>query len=110
MRGSEPGMASRLQSERPVRRVVELGARPLRPASLVKVLFWILLAALCLSIGVYPLMYLFASGKIGLLQTKSDALLSNGWWRLGFYAHIVCGGVALSVGWTQFLKSWRLRP
>lgn len=74
-----------------------------------KVLFWILIAALCLSIGVYPLMYLFASGKIGLLQTKSDALLSNGWWRLGFYAHTVCGGVALSVGWTQFLSSWRNR-
>lgn len=73
-----------------------------------KVLLWIL-AALCLSIGVYPLVYLFGSGKIGLLQAKSDALLSNGWWRLGFYSHIVCGGVALSVGWTQFVKSWRDR-
>jgi uncharacterized membrane protein len=70
---------------------------------------WFLFAILCLSIGVYPLMYLLADGKFGLLQTKSDALLNDGWWRLGFLLHIVCGGVALSVGWTQFIKSLRKR-
>ncbi len=74
-----------------------------------RTLFWILLAALCLSIGAYPLIYLLADGKIGLLQTKSDTLLSDGWWRLGFYAHVLSGGIALLVGWTQFMKSWRKR-
>jgi uncharacterized membrane protein len=74
-----------------------------------RVLYWIPLAALCLSIGAYPLVYLLADGKIGLLQTKSDALVIDAWWRLGFYAHIVCGGVALSVGWSQFMKAWRDR-
>jgi uncharacterized membrane protein len=73
-----------------------------------KVLPWIL-GAVCMGIGAYPLLYVLASGKVGLLQTKSDALLTNGWWRLGFYSHIVCGGVALAVGWTQFVKSWRTR-
>lgn len=71
--------------------------------------YWIPLAALCLIIGTYPLLYLLADGKIGLLQTKSDALVTDAWWRLGFYAHIVCGGVALSVGWAQFVTSWRER-
>jgi uncharacterized membrane protein len=74
-----------------------------------RTLFWILLAVLCLSIGLYPLVYLLADSKIGLLQIKSDAQVSGGWWRLGFYAHIVSGGVALLVGWAQFLKSWRER-
>lgn len=74
-----------------------------------RAIFWILLAVLCLGIGAYPLLYLVGPGKFGLLQTKGDTLLNNGGWRLGFYAHIVCGGVALSVGWTQFMKSWRKR-
>jgi uncharacterized membrane protein len=78
-------------------------------ATLMRILFWILLVVVCLSIGAYPLRYLLADGRIGLLQTKSDALLRDGWWRLGFYAHIVGGGIALSVGWTQFMKSWRKR-
>lgn len=69
----------------------------------------ICLAGLCLVIGAYPLIYLLADGKIGLLQSKSDELLREGWWRLGFYSHIVCGGVALAVGWTQFIKDWRNR-
>lgn len=72
-----------------------------------RALYWIPIAALCLSIGAYPLVYLLADGKIGLLQTKSDALVSDAWWRLGFYTHIVCGGVALSVGWSQFVTAWR---
>lgn len=74
-----------------------------------RALYWILFAALCLIIGVYPLVYLVADGKFGLLQTKSDALVIDAWWRLGFYVHIVSGGVALSVGWSQFVKSWRER-
>lgn len=52
-------------------------------------------------------MYLFAEGKVGFLQTKSDTLVNDRWWRLGFYAHIICGGVALSIGWSQFVERWR---
>jgi uncharacterized membrane protein len=74
-----------------------------------KTLLWILVAVLCLIIGVYPFTYLVVGGKFGLLETKSDALLMNGWWRLGFYVHIVGAGVALFVRWTQFVKSLRTR-
>ena len=71
--------------------------------------YWIPLAILCVIVGAYPIVYLLADGKIGLLQIKSEDLMINLWWRLGFYAHIVCGGVALLVGWSQFVKSWRDR-
>lgn len=74
-----------------------------------RTLLWILFAVLCVSIGAYPIIYLVTDGKIGLLQTKSDSLLSSRLWRLGFYVHIVSGGIALLVGWTQFVKSWRMR-
>lgn len=74
-----------------------------------KIAFWILFAILCMSIGVYPLIYLVTDDRIGLLQSKSDAVLNSGLWRLGFYVHIVSGGLALFVGWSQFVKSWRTR-
>lgn len=68
-----------------------------------------LLAALCLIVGAYPLVYILIGGKIGLLQTKSDALLRAAWWRAWFYIHISCGGIALACGWTQFVGAWRKR-
>ncbi len=74
-----------------------------------KLLVWILLVFLCLAIGLYPLLYLTAEGRIGLLQTKSEGLLENNLWRVGFYSHIIGGGVALFVGWSQFVKSWRVK-
>lgn len=78
-------------------------------AASMRTLLWILLAVLCVGIGAYPITYLVIDGKIGLLQTKSEILLNDQFWRLGFYAHIVSGGIALLVGWTQFVKSWRMR-
>ena len=74
---------------------------------LMRALFLIPLAALCVIIGAYPLAYLVADGKFGLLQLKSEAVVSDEWWRLAFYSHIITGGVALSVGWSQFVNSWR---
>lgn len=76
---------------------------------LMRARYWIPLAALCSLVGAYPLVYLLAEGRVGLLQTKSDVVVNDAWWRVGFYAHIVCGGIALSVGWSQFVKSWRER-
>jgi uncharacterized membrane protein len=70
---------------------------------------WALLALLCLGVGLYPGVYLLAPGKFGLLQSKSDSLLGNPLWRIGFYTHILWGGIALSIGWVQFIQSWRKR-
>ena len=68
---------------------------------------WIITAVLATIVGLYPFTYFFINRKFGLLQSKSDALLANVFWNIGFYMHITLGGIALLIGWTQF--SVRLR-
>ncbi|NHF58175.1 DUF2306 domain-containing protein [Flavobacteriaceae bacterium TP-CH-4] len=68
---------------------------------------WFVFAVLAICIGLYPTMYLFIDRDIGLLASKSDALLANPAWNIGFYGHIFFGGLALLVGWSQFSKRWR---
>jgi hypothetical protein len=58
-------------------------------------------------IGLYPAVYFFIDRKFGLLSSKSDALLTNIFWNMGFYVHIVAGGIALLVGWIQFNTKFR---
>ena len=68
---------------------------------------WILLVLSALSIGFYPGIYFVVDRKFGLLSTKTEALLANTGWNIGFYVHILAGGLALLLGWSQF--SSRLR-
>ncbi|MBR9846325.1 MAG: DUF2306 domain-containing protein [Algicola sp.] len=74
-----------------------------------KKLGFIFFAALCVVIGLYPLMYFISDSKLGILNSKSDLLLNNGLWNIGFYAHISLGGLALLIGWTQFNKALRTK-
>jgi len=69
---------------------------------------WILVVALAIVIGLYPGLYFFIDRKFGLLSSKSDALLTNPFWNIGFYTHIILGGIALLIGWTQFSSKIRL--
>lgn len=69
----------------------------------------ILFIILCISIGFYPLVYLFADMSQGLLGTKPPELLSEITYTLFFRLHIFFSGVALLIGWSQFLKSFRDR-
>ena len=62
----------------------------------------IIVAVMATSIGLYPFIYFFINRKFGLLQSKSDALLTNVFWNIEFYMHITLGGLALLIGWTQF--------
>lgn len=71
-----------------------------------KVLF-IILAVFAILVGLYPSIYFIMDRKFGLLNSKSDALLNNIFWNIEFYSHIILGGLALLIGWTQF--SVRLR-
>lgn len=71
--------------------------------------FWVIFVLAAISIGVYPLFYLFIDQPVGLLTTKSTGLLADPLWKLGFYTHILAGGMALLIGWTQFHASWRAR-
>jgi len=63
---------------------------------------WVLFVVLSITIGCYPLLYFFIDKKFGLLQTKTDLLLANLGWNIGFYIHIILGGLALLIGWSQF--------
>jgi hypothetical protein len=68
---------------------------------------WAVFAILAIVIGLYPLLYFFIDREFGLLASKEEALLSNIAWNIGFYGHILFGGLALLVGWVQFSKKLR---
>ncbi|HMO40129.1 MAG TPA: hypothetical protein PKC76_10960 [Saprospiraceae bacterium] len=63
-------------------------------------------ALAALLIGLYPLLYFLIDRNFGLLQTKDIAILQNAYWNIGFYTHIVFGGLALLIGWSQFVEKW----
>ena len=73
-----------------------------------KIMF-IVMAIFSTAIGIYPIIYFLIDRKFGLLQSKSDELLASISWNAGFYTHITLGGLALLIGWTQFIPSWRDR-
>jgi uncharacterized membrane protein len=68
---------------------------------------WFIMAVLAILIGLYPGIYFLVDRTFGLLSTKSDALLVHPVWNIGFYAHIVPGGIALLTGWSQFHRKFR---
>jgi len=70
---------------------------------------WVVFVLLAIGIGLYPLIYLFATDDFGLLMNKSEDLLSSTVWNLAFYGHISFGGLALLVGWSQFVKKLRTK-
>lgn len=70
---------------------------------------WAVFAILAIGIGLYPLMYFFSAEEFGLLQGKSKDISANMVWRIGFYGHIVFGGLALLTGWSQFSKKFRTK-
>jgi len=76
---------------------------------MVKKGLWILFATFALLIGLYPMIYFLIDRKFGLLNSKSVELLSNTFWNIGFYTHIIFGGIALFIGWTQFSSKMRNR-
>ncbi len=45
--------------------------------------------------------------SVGLLSTKSDALLISNLYNFSFYMHIILGGISLLIGWTQFREKLR---
>ena len=78
-------------------------------ASTSKKIGWWIFALLCISIGLYPVIYFVIDGNFGLLESKSEEILNSPIWNAGFYGHIVFGGLALLVGWMQFSKKLRLK-
>ena len=70
---------------------------------------WFLLIISALAIGFYPAIYFIIDRQFGLLSTKSPELLANLYWNIGFYTHIISGGIAMLVGWPQFIPTVRNR-
>lgn len=70
---------------------------------------WFVFAFLGIGVGLYPLLYFFLDRQFGLLASKSDELLADVFWNVGFYGHILLGGLALMIGWVQFSKKMRSR-
>ncbi|MBQ4914156.1 DUF2306 domain-containing protein [Maribacter sp. MMG018] len=68
---------------------------------------WLVFGILAVGVGLYPLVYVFADGEIGIQLSKSKELLANVFWNIGFYGHILFGGLALTIGWVQFSKRFR---
>ena len=69
----------------------------------------ITIAFFAIIIGLYPCIYFINNYPYGLLQSKSEALLSSIVYNTGFYTHISLGGLALLIGWIQFLPKLRER-
>ncbi|MDR6843445.1 DUF2306 domain-containing protein [Flavobacterium granuli] len=72
---------------------------------------WIVLVVFAIVIGLYPSIYFLIDRKFGLLSSKSAELLTDTFWNISFYIHIILGGVALLIGWTQFsskIRKWNL--
>lgn len=72
-----------------------------------KRILWIIMVILAILIGLYPIIYLVVEGRFGLFRSKSDELLSNTFWQIGFYLHTFTGGLALLIGWSQFSNKLR---
>jgi hypothetical protein len=74
-----------------------------------KKIAWWIFAISAIFIGIYPAIYFRADRVIGLLQSKPEELLLDPIWNIAFYMHILCGGIALLIGWVQFDKGLRDR-
>ena len=70
---------------------------------------WVVFIVLCVSIGLYPYSYLILERTFGLLASKPTELLQDTLWNVMFYTHILLGGFALMIGWSQFSKKWRIK-
>jgi len=68
---------------------------------------WWIFSTLCVLIGLYPVIYFIIDRHFGLLSSKTQELLTNPIWNTGFYGHIIPGGIALLIGWTQFSAKLR---
>lgn len=68
---------------------------------------WWILCILSIIVGIYPITYFLIDGPFGLMTTKSLELLESKIYNMIFYGHIIPGGVALLIGWSQFSSKFR---
>jgi len=76
---------------------------------MLKKILWGLLIFFAIGVGLYPYLYLLIDMSEGFLAGKSTEILSDQIWNITFHTHIYLGGLALLIGWTQFVKSIRTK-
>ena len=72
---------------------------------------WVLFVFFAIAVGGYPAMY-FVSDMIaenGLLSQKAASVIVMRFWQISFNTHIIFGGLALLIGWMQFMPKFRNR-
>lgn len=69
-----------------------------------KKIFWGITVILAILVGLIPVFYLKDGVSQGYLELKSQETLKNNIWWVFLYMHIVSGGIAILIGWTQFNK------
>jgi len=71
-----------------------------------KKLAWLIFIGCCIFFSFQPIQYLLTDGPVGLLRSKP---LDSNLYLFSFYTHISLGGIALLIGWIQFIKKFRER-
>ncbi|PIQ48832.1 MAG: hypothetical protein COW03_07950 [Cytophagales bacterium CG12_big_fil_rev_8_21_14_0_65_40_12] len=70
---------------------------------------WFLFVFFAIGVGLYPFGYLLSDtlATYGLLSQKSETIKESLLWSTMFKVHIYLGGLALMIGWPQFIKNFR---
>lgn len=67
------------------------------------------MVVLCVGIGLYPFSFLVTNAAEGFMKFKGAEFIPKDIWHVAFYIHILLGGIALLIGWTQFPKKFRAK-
>ena len=71
---------------------------------------FITMSAFSILIGLYPFIYyVIFQQEYVLYSGKPDFVKNSIAWQIGFYLHIIFGGVALLTGWAQFIPEIRAK-
>lgn len=70
---------------------------------------WLITILLALLVGAISFSYILEGINTGYLERKSNAVLKSNLWWCFLYAHIISGGIAIVIGWTQFSPKIRIK-
>jgi uncharacterized membrane protein len=69
-----------------------------------KKVFWVVTVMLAILVGYIPISYLINGVAEGYLELKKPEVLRSQTWWIFLYVHMIFGGLAILIGWTQFSK------
>jgi uncharacterized membrane protein len=72
-----------------------------------KKIFMVLFVLLAILVGLFPFVFYTLSIPFGIMNLKSEMVLSNLYWEICFHTHIIFGAIALLIGWIQLVPKLR---